>query len=89
MNGCLAAILSTDAEPNRVVPTSAFSWSEQCTHCEIQQASKSSILGPYTWRADTSQWLPVAIDIARSYSLSCFGISLTLNALRLRGFTAG
>jgi hygromycin-B 7''-O-kinase len=24
-----------------------------------------------TWRADTSQWLPVAIDIARSHSLSC------------------
>jgi hygromycin-B 7''-O-kinase len=24
-----------------------------------------------TWRADTSQWLPVAIDIARSRSLSC------------------
>jgi hygromycin-B 7''-O-kinase len=24
-----------------------------------------------TWRADTSQWLPVAIDIGRSHSLSC------------------
>jgi hygromycin-B 7''-O-kinase len=25
----------------------------------------------HTWRADTSQWLPVAVDIARSHSLSC------------------
>jgi hygromycin-B 7''-O-kinase len=25
----------------------------------------------HTWRADTSQWLPVAIDIARSHCLSC------------------
>jgi hygromycin-B 7''-O-kinase len=31
----------------------------------------TSIEAFHTWRADTSQWLPVAIDIARSHSLSC------------------
>jgi hygromycin-B 7''-O-kinase len=31
----------------------------------------TSIEAFHTWRADASQWLPVAIDIARSHSLSC------------------
>jgi hygromycin-B 7''-O-kinase len=31
----------------------------------------ASIEAYHTWRANTSQWLPVAIDIARSHSLSC------------------
>src|SRR6516225_9672039 len=31
----------------------------------------ASIEAFHTWRADRSQWLPVAIDIARSHSLSC------------------
>ena len=25
----------------------------------------------WTWRADASQWLPVAIDIARGHGLAC------------------
>jgi hygromycin-B 7''-O-kinase len=33
--------------------------------------SPTSIEAFHAWRADTSQWLPVAIDIARSHSLSC------------------
>ena len=33
--------------------------------------NRTSIAAFDTWRADTSQWLPVAIDIARSHSLSC------------------
>jgi hygromycin-B 7''-O-kinase len=31
----------------------------------------TSIQAFHTWRADASQWLPVAIDIARSHSLLC------------------
>jgi len=31
----------------------------------------TSIEAFHTWRTDTSQWLPVAIDIARSHSVSC------------------
>lgn len=31
----------------------------------------TSIKAFHIWRADTSQWLPVAIDIARSHSFSC------------------
>jgi hygromycin-B 7''-O-kinase len=31
----------------------------------------ASIKAFHAWRADTSHWLPVAIDIARSHSLSC------------------
>jgi hygromycin-B 7''-O-kinase len=33
--------------------------------------NSTSIEAFHTWRVDTSQWLPVAIDIARSHSLSC------------------
>jgi hypothetical protein len=60
MNGSLAAILITDAEPNSVVPTSAFSWRETMHSFP----NPTSIEAFDTWRADTSQWLPVAIDIA-------------------------
>jgi hygromycin-B 7''-O-kinase len=31
----------------------------------------TSIEAFHAWRADSSQWLPIAIDIARSHSLSC------------------
>ena len=33
--------------------------------------SPATIEAYHRWRADASQWLPVAIDIARSHSLSC------------------
>jgi hygromycin-B 7''-O-kinase len=33
--------------------------------------NQTSIEAYHAWRADTSQWLPAAIDIARSHSLSC------------------
>jgi hygromycin-B 7''-O-kinase len=36
-----------------------------------QFPNPTSIEAFHVWRADASQWLPVAIDIARSHSLSC------------------